>query len=93
LDIVAPRGSVALSALQKRIVDLSFKVTSTDDLDEFYQIASELKLALHEHAEALKRMVHTTRKRFAVRSVAVTSKTATNISTSKEDGHAEPLAT
>lgn len=63
------RGPVALSPLQQRIIDLSFEIVSTDGLEEFNRIASELKSALREHAEGLKIMVRETKKRLAEKSV------------------------
>jgi uncharacterized coiled-coil protein SlyX len=64
---------VSLSPLQKRIIDLSSRIISTDDIEEFNRIASELKAALSEHAEALRRMVQATKKRLCARSVLVGS--------------------
>jgi sensor histidine kinase regulating citrate/malate metabolism len=54
-----------LSPLQKRIIDLSSKIVSTEDADEFERIASELKMALREHAENLRRVVHETKARLS----------------------------
>lgn len=56
---------MTLSPLQKRIIELSSRIVSTDDLEEFNRIAFELKLALREHAENLKRVVDETKKRLA----------------------------
>jgi hypothetical protein len=56
---------VPASHLQKRIIDLSSRIVSTNDLEEFNQIASELKSALHEHTESLRRRVDETRKRLS----------------------------
>ena len=68
---------MALSPVQKRIIDLSSKIVSTDDPEEFNLIASELKSALHEHAEALRRMVYVTKKRLSAQNVAATSESPT----------------
>jgi BMFP domain-containing protein YqiC len=46
-----------------RIIDLSSRVVSTDDLDEFNRIASELRAALREHAQNLRREVEEAKKR------------------------------
>lgn len=52
-----------LSPLQKRIIELSSQVLSTDDVTEFRRISSELKAALREHAQHLRKMVDETKKR------------------------------
>lgn len=54
-----------LTPLQKRIVELSSKIVSTDNMEEFDRIASELKAALREHAESLRHAVDETRNRLA----------------------------
>jgi ABC-type transporter Mla subunit MlaD len=56
---------VTLSLLQKRIINLSSRIISTDDLEEFDRIASELKSALREHADTLRRTVQETKNRLA----------------------------
>jgi hypothetical protein len=58
-------GPVPLSPLQKRIRDLSARIVSTQDVDEFHEAASELKAALREHAESLRKVVDETRKRLS----------------------------
>jgi hypothetical protein len=52
-----------LSPLQKRIIELSSTIVSTEDLKEFDRVASELKLALREHAESLRKVVDETKNR------------------------------
>ncbi len=52
-----------LSHLQNRIIELSSRIVSTHDLEEFNRIASELRSALREHAENLRRMVEERKKR------------------------------
>jgi len=59
------QAPMTLSPLQKRIIELSLKVVSTDDVREFNRIASELKSALREHAESLGPVVDETKKRLA----------------------------
>jgi hypothetical protein len=54
-----------LSPLQKRIIELSSQIISTEDLTEFKRISSELKPALREHAQHLRSMVEETKKRLA----------------------------
>ena len=54
-----------LSPLQKRIIELSSKIVSTEDLKEFDRVASQLKLALREHAESLRKVVDETKNRLA----------------------------
>jgi hypothetical protein len=68
---------VALSPVEKRIIDLSSKIVSTDDPEEFNRIASELKSALHEHAEALRRMIYVAKQRLGAPMVAATSESQT----------------
>lgn len=51
-----------LSPLQKRIVELSSKILSAD-LEEFNRTASELKAALREHVESLRKVVDETKQR------------------------------
>jgi DNA topoisomerase VI subunit B len=52
-----------LSPLQKRILELSSQILSTDDVAEFKRISAELKAALREHAQHLRSMVEETKKR------------------------------
>ncbi len=47
--------------LQKRILELSSKLVSTENGDDFERIASELKAVLHQHAEDLKKMTDETK--------------------------------
>ncbi|HUO15299.1 MAG TPA: hypothetical protein VMX38_09960 [Verrucomicrobiae bacterium] len=54
---------MSLSCLQKRIIELSGRIVSTDDLEEFNRIASELKAALREHSDSLSKMVDERRRR------------------------------
>jgi hypothetical protein len=56
---------VPLTRLQKRILELSSRIVSIDDLPEFQRVASELKAALREHAEQLRSMVDETKKRLS----------------------------
>jgi hypothetical protein len=68
---------VPLSHLQKRIIDLSTRVVSTDDLEEFNRIASALKSALREHSENLRKMVDQRRKRLRSDGVTAASQDVT----------------
>jgi phosphomevalonate kinase len=63
---------VPFSELQKRIIDLSSRIVSIDDLEEFNRVASELKSALREHAESLRRTIEETKKRLMVHGVTAT---------------------
>lgn len=54
---------MTLSPLQKRIIELSSKVVSTDDMEEFNRFAFELKAALRAHAESLRSVVDETKHR------------------------------
>ena len=51
-----------LSRLQERIADLSAKVVATDNIDEFTQLASELRMALREQIVQLRDMVDDAKK-------------------------------
>jgi len=51
---------MASSPVQKRIIELSSSLVSTQDAEEFDRIASELKSVLHEHAANLRKMVSET---------------------------------
>ena len=51
-----------LSKLQRRIIELSSRIVSTDDHEEFNRIVAELKAALREHAESLRRLVDQRKK-------------------------------
>jgi len=51
--------------LQERIRELSARIISTDDPNEFHQAASELKSALREHADSLRKVVDETKKRLS----------------------------
>jgi hypothetical protein len=53
---------VQLSALQKRIIELSSKLVATDDPNQFKQLASELRMALHEHVSHLRISINDTKK-------------------------------
>jgi hypothetical protein len=53
---------VPLSRLQERIAQLSSSVVATDDIEEFQQIASELKTALREQINHLRGMVDDAKK-------------------------------
>jgi hypothetical protein len=57
---------VQLSALQKRIIELSSKLVATDDAYQFKQLASELRMALHEHVNRLRIRTNDTKKHIAM---------------------------
>jgi len=48
---------VPVTPLQKRISELCTSVVMTDDLEQFTQLALELRLALREQVEVLRSMV------------------------------------
>jgi hypothetical protein len=53
---------VPLSRLQERIAELSSSVVATDDIEEFQQIAAELKAALRDQINHLRGMVDDAKK-------------------------------
>ncbi len=72
---------MALSALQKRIIELSSRLVATDDLHQFKQLASELRKALHEHVTHLRLSIDDTKKQIAMAAASKpsTTKTATRV--------------
>jgi hypothetical protein len=57
---------VPLSALQKRIIELSSRLVATDDVNQFKQLASELRKALHEHVTNLRLKINDAKKNIAL---------------------------
>jgi hypothetical protein len=51
-----------LSRLQERIAELSSKAVATDNIEEFAQVASELRMALQEQISNLRGMVEDAKK-------------------------------
>jgi hypothetical protein len=57
---------VPLSALQRRIIELSSRLVCTDDVNQFKELASELRRALHEHIMVLRHKIDDTKNNISL---------------------------